>query len=80
MRPQRQDRMSETRKQTGYSSVIHRKMPNSYSVDFHWRVVWFGITYQLSVQETAQRMCISERTVRRYVVMFQQTGEIKPDT
>ena len=40
--------------------------------------MWFYIAYQLSAQEIAQQLCISERTVKRYVGMFQQTGEVKP--
>lgn len=54
------------------------KMPIPFSVDFRWRVVWFYVAYQLSALEIAQQLCISERTVRRYVDMFQQTGEVEP--
>lgn len=55
-------------------------MPNPYSVDFRWRVVWLNAAYQLGFQEIAQLLCISERTVRRYVHMFQQIGDIQPRT
>ncbi len=53
-------------------------MPTPYSLDLRWRVVWLYIAYQLSFVEISQQLCVSERTVRRYINMFEQTGEVEP--
>ena len=53
-------------------------MPLSYSVDFRWRVVWLRIAHGMSAIQVARQMCISERSVRRYLALFQQTGDVVP--
>ena len=56
-------------------------MPTPYSLDLQfacWRVVGFYIAHHLSAAEISQQPCISERTVRRYIDMFEQTGEVEP--
>ena len=42
--------------------------------------MWLYIAHQLTVMDISQQLCMSERTVRRYVNMFEQTGEIEART
>ena len=53
-------------------------MPKAYATDLRWRVVWLYITQHLDVHEISELLCISERTARRYIHLFDQTGDIKP--
>ena len=53
-------------------------MPTPYSIDLRWRVVWFHLVHGFTSQEVADLLCLSERTVRRYITLFHQTGDIKP--
>ena len=50
-------------------------MPIPYSIDLRWRIVWIYLTQNLSV---ASLVCVSERTVWRYIALFRQTGDIEP--
>ena len=52
------------------------RMPTPYSLDLRWRVVWFHTAHHLSATDISQQLCISERIVRRYIDMFEQTGEV----
>ena len=49
-----------------------------YSVDLCWRVVWMHLAHNKSPADIAQLLCISERTVRRYLTLFYQTGDVEP--
>ena len=53
-------------------------MPKAYSVDLRWRVVWLYLTHQANVEDIALKLCISQRSVRRYLQKFSQTGDVKP--
>ena len=53
-------------------------MPNAYSLDLRWRVVWLDLVHGSTPAEIAQLLCISKKTVRRYLRMFKTTGEVKP--
>ena len=53
-------------------------MPNPYSVDFRWRVVWMYVAHSKSPADIAQLLCISERTVRWYLTLFYQVGDVEP--
>lgn len=53
-------------------------MPAPYSVDFRWRIVWLSMVHKRSSLTIARQMCISERSVRRYVNLFDQTGDVRP--
>ena len=53
-------------------------MPKAYATDLRWRVVWLYITQYLDVHEISKQLCLSERTARRYIHLFEQTGDIKP--
>ena len=53
-------------------------MPKSYSTDLRWRIIWFKLTNQnLTMGDIATTFNVCERTVRRYVQHFQQTGEVE---
>ena len=47
-------------------------------MDLRWRVVWFDLVHDISSREIAHLLCLSERTVRRYIALFHQTGDVKP--
>lgn len=53
-------------------------MPVPYSVDFRWRVIWLNIVYNLSAPTIARQLCISTSTVRRFLRLFQQSGDVQP--
>ena len=53
-------------------------MPNPYSVDLRWRIIWLYLAQKLSSLRIATLLNVSERTVRRYVALFYRTGDIKP--
>ena len=53
-------------------------MPNPYSLDLRWRVVWLSLTRRYSAIEISQLLQVSEHTVRQYITMFQQTGDVEP--
>ena len=53
-------------------------MPRPYSIDFRWRIVWLSVVNHWDANDISQFLCVSERTVRRLVTLFQQTGDIKP--
>ena len=54
------------------------KMPLAYSVDFRWRIVWLSIVNNMTPRSIASQMCVCERSVRRYLRLFQQTGDVEP--
>lgn len=55
-------------------------MPNPYSVDLRWRIVWTSLSHQLSASEVSAIFSVSESTVRRYISLFHQTGDIEPQS
>ena len=55
-------------------------MPTPYSVDLRWRAVWLNLTHGFSSQEVGEILCLSKRTVRRYLTLFHQTGDVQPAT
>ena len=57
---------------------IAAKMPVPYSIDFRWRIIWLYLAEGLSTADISRLLCVSERTVRRYVVQFEQTGDVQP--
>ena len=58
--------------------VLLEKMPNPYSLDLRWRIIWLSLARNQSSVDIAKELCVSERTVRRYLDMFWQTGEVEP--
>ena len=55
---------------------LHR----AYTIDICWRIVWLYTVQQLSPWEMANLACVNERTVGRYITLFQQTGDVQPIT
>ena len=53
-------------------------MPLAYPLDFRWRIVWFSIVHKIQPATIARQMCISVRSVRRYLRLFQQTSDVEP--
>ena len=52
--------------------------PVPYSDDLRWRIVWLSTEHQLSPADVSTLLCVSERTVRRYMSQFINTGEVAP--
>ena len=40
--------------------------------------MWLSVVNHWDAHDISQLLCVSERTVRRFVTLFQQTGDIKP--
>ena len=55
-------------------------MPLGYPVELRWRVVWLYVARNCSISDIANKLCLSERTVRRYTAMFQYTSNVQPIT
>lgn len=53
-------------------------MPINYSEDLRWRAVWLHLIRKLSYAEIADILFISERSVCRYVDLYQSTGDVQP--
>ena len=49
-----------------------------YSLDLRWRIIWIALAWHSSPQHIGQQLSVSERTVRRYLKMFEETGDVKP--
>ena len=55
-----------------------QNMPKPYNYDLCWRIVWISLSQNLSSSEISRLLSISERTVRRYLSLFRQTGDVQP--
>ena len=53
-------------------------MPNPYSVDPRWRVVWLNLMQRASTSKISRLLCLSQHTVQRYLALFHRTGDVKP--
>ncbi len=53
-------------------------MPRPYAIDLRWRIIWLHIAHKNTPSEISHLMCISERSVWRYIALFQETGDVKP--
>ena len=40
--------------------------------------MWFNLVHGFSSHEISNLFCLSERTVRRYLILFHRTGDVKP--
>lgn len=54
-------------------------MPNPYSIDLRWRIVWIYLTQNLSVADIASLVCISEWTVWCHIALLRHTGDVEPE-
>ena len=53
-------------------------MPNPYSVDLRWRAVWLAVIRGMNCAEIASTLFMSEKSVHRYISLFQTTGYVDP--
>ena len=53
-------------------------MPTNYSLDLRWRAVWLHLIRQMSYAEIAELLFMSQRSVQRYVYLYQSTGDVEP--
>jgi len=67
-----------------FSTVVRTRYANRkakgkcpHNLDLRWRAKWLHIAHQYSVSDIADKICISERTVCRYLAKFNTTGEVK---
>ena len=54
-------------------------MPKAYATDLRWRVVWLYMNH-LSFSEIATVLLVSERTMKRYISLFNRTGGIEANS
>lgn len=55
-----------------------KSMPAGYSVDLRWRAVWLHLIRNMSYAEVADVLFMSQRSVQRYVDLYQSTGDVEP--
>ena len=53
-------------------------MPANYSEDLRWRSVWLHLVRNMSYTEIADVLYISQRSVSRYIELYQSTGDVQP--
>ena len=53
-------------------------MPKAYAVDLRWRVVWLSLAHNPTASEISNLLLLSQRSVRRYISLFHQTGNVEP--
>ena len=53
-------------------------MPHSYSTDLRWRIVWLYYYQEKSYDEIEKLLFVSAGSARRYVALFDETGEVSP--
>ncbi len=53
-------------------------MPKPYSIDLRWRVIWLNLVHHLSPKEISQLVCVSQKSVRRYIAKFELSGDVEP--
>ena len=53
-------------------------MPVPYQLDLRLRVVWLYLAHRHDFKTIASLLNISDRTVRRYIDLFVNTGEVEP--
>ena len=58
--------------------TLQLKMPKAYSVDLRWRAVWLHVVRGMSSADIADVLFMSERSVYRYLALFQSTGSVDP--
>ena len=53
-------------------------MPKAYSDDLRWRAVWLHTIRRMSFEEIAEMLFMCEKSVRRYIALFNATGGVSP--
>ena len=54
-------------------------MPVAYSTDLRWRAVWLYLVRRMSPSEIADVLFMAERSVYRYIELFNSTGDVAPE-
>ena len=62
----------------GLVSGLVSKMPRPYENDLRWRAVWLSITQGFSAYDISKFLCISKRSVYRYLARFDKDGDVRP--
>ena len=52
-------------------------MPQPYSTDLRWRIVWLSLTTNHTAATISELFNVSQSTVWRYTSLFQRTGDIQ---
>ena len=52
-------------------------MPNPYSLDLRWRIIWLYLAQRLPPFQIATLLHVSERTVRRYLTLLYESGDVR---
>ncbi len=60
------------------SAADFQNVPVAYSNDLRWRIVWLNVLLEVTAQDIAIVMHLSERTVYRYADRYRATGEVRP--
>ena len=55
-------------------------MPCYYSTDLRWRIVWLYYYKEKSFEEIEELLFVSSRSIRRYIDLFNDTGDVSPAT
>ena len=53
-------------------------MPKPYAIDLRWRIVWLSTAKGLNPEEISALVCVSQSTIRRYLTLFERTGDVQP--
>ena len=53
-------------------------MPLPFSEDLRWRMIWLCCYREYNVNEVAEMLVISSKTVRRTIKLYEETGNILP--
>ena len=53
-------------------------MPLAYSNDLRWRIVWLHYYKEKSIEEIQDLLYVSSRSVRQYLTLFEETGDVSP--
>ena len=53
-------------------------MPLSYLNDLRWRIVWLYYYKEKSIEDIQELLFVSSRSVRRYIALFDETGDVSP--
>ena len=53
-------------------------MPVAYSEDLRWRAVWLHVIQRKSFSEIGKLLYMCEKSVQRYIAIFNTTGAVEP--
>ena len=53
-------------------------MPLAYSEDLRWRAVWLHVIKRKSYAEIGNLLYMREKSVQRYIALFNTTGSVAP--